>query len=257
MKKVLVIGDSCKDKFVYCSSTRLCPDVPVPILNIVDEKENDGMAMNLRHNVYALGIECEIITNYQWHKVIKTRYMHQESNHMFVRIDAGHETIKRINTKTLNVNGYDMLSEYDLIAISDYDKGFLQKEDIEYICGHHSNVFVDTKKILGPWISSAKYIKINTPEYFASKHVITRDIEDKIIRTDGGDGCYFRETHYPVKKVEVIDVSGAGDTFFAGLVVNYVKTNNINSAIVFANECASKVVQHKGVTVINNCMLNT
>ena len=249
MKKVLVIGDSCKDVFVYCSSTRLCPDIPVPILNVINEKRNDGMAMNFKHNVSALGVECDIITNDQWYKVTKTRYMHKESNHMFVRIDSGHETIDRINTKLLNVNGYD------LIAISDYDKGFLQKEDIEYICGRHSNVFVDTKKILGPWISSAKYIKINTPEYLASKHAITKDIEDKIIRTSGGEGCYFRGTHYPVNKVEVIDVSGAGDTFFAGLVACHVETNAINSAIEFANECASKVVQHKGVTIIDRNML--
>ena len=48
----------------------------------------------------------------------------------------------------------------------------------------------------------------------------------------------------------VKDVSGAGDTFLAALVVEYLKTNDIKSAITFANECATKVVQKRGVAVI-------
>ena len=51
MSKILVIGDSCRDVFVYCESDRLCPDVPVPVLNIIDQKDNPGMAKNVQRNI--------------------------------------------------------------------------------------------------------------------------------------------------------------------------------------------------------------
>ena len=31
MDKVLVIGDSCLDEYIYCIASRFCPDAPVPI----------------------------------------------------------------------------------------------------------------------------------------------------------------------------------------------------------------------------------
>ena len=53
-----------------------------------------------------------------------------------------------------------------------------------------------------------------------------------------------------LKGVEIKDLSGAGDTFLAGLVCNYLNTNDIKQAIIFANECATKVVQRRGVNVV-------
>lgn len=244
-KKILVIGDSCRDVFVYCSANRLCPDIPVPVLNIIKKTENDGMAMNLKKNLDSLLYSnIEIVTNNDWQNVTKTRYIHLESNHMFIRIDDGHNLINRIDSISLD------LREYDLIAISDYNKGFLTESDISYICGLHDNVLIDTKKILGPFVNKAKYIKINTPEYNASKHFITNELQEKIIRTAGSEGCYYKDKNFPVKKVDVIDVSGAGDTFFAGLIAKLAENQDIETAIKFGNECASKVVQKRGVSII-------
>ena len=55
---------------------------------------------------------------------------------------------------------------------------------------------------------------------------------------------------YKVKKVDVKDTSGAGDSFMAALVVNYLKNNDIDKAIKYANDCASEVVKHRGVSLI-------
>ena len=55
---------------------------------------------------------------------------------------------------------------------------------------------------------------------------------------------------YPVPKVEIKDVAGAGDSFIAGLVVKYIETSDIISAIEFANVCATQVVQKKGVSIV-------
>ena len=143
------------------------------------------------------------------------------------------------------------LSQYDAIAISDYNKGFLTEEDIQYVCEHHNLVFIDTKKVLGDWVAKAKYIKINNKEYELSKPYISPAIQSKIIYTKGEQGAFFNRKNYPVhKKVEVRDLTGAGDTFFAALIVKYVETGDIEQSIVFANECAAEVVKHKGVTVI-------
>ena len=42
MKKVLVIGDICKDVFHYVKCERLCPEAPVPVVTVVETKSNDG-----------------------------------------------------------------------------------------------------------------------------------------------------------------------------------------------------------------------
>tara|TARA_S200002703_G_scaffold91620_1_gene79122 strand:+ start:10184 stop:10918 length:735 start_codon:yes stop_codon:yes gene_type:complete len=243
MSSILVIGETCRDVFVYCDSTRLCPEAPVPVLNIVDQRENPGMAGNVRRNIESLsGKTIDIVTNSNWYEITKTRYVHRESNHMFFRVDTT-QLIPKLNIKDINF-------EYDVIVISDYNKGFLTKEDIRYICRNHKNVFIDTKKILGDWIQDAKFIKINDYEYRNSEAYLTPDIEKKIIHTMGGKGCEFAGKRYPTKKVEVKDLSGAGDTFIAGLVVKYIETEDIEMSIKFANQCASKVVTQKGVAIV-------
>jgi len=239
--KILVIGDSCKDIFIYCGATRLCPDVPAPVLNIIEQKENPGMAKNVQRNIENY-IGCDIITNDNWRNISKTRYVHMESNYLFVRVDTPHN-IKRINLSKIDYN-------YDIIIISDYNKGFLETDDIIEICKNHPNVFLDTKKTLGDWAKGAKFIKINNYEYTNSEKSIDDELYNKIIRTKGSEGCYFRGINYPVSAVEVKDTSGAGDSFISALVVKYYETSDIIESIIFANKKASNVVSKKGVTTI-------
>jgi len=246
MNDILVIGDSCRDIFIYCDTHKLCPDVPVPILNVRDHKENPGMAKNVQRNIQSLGLNCDIITNENWYDVTKTRYVHTKSNHMFFRVDSS-ENISKIDLKQIN---YD----YKLIVISDYNKGFLNSSDIETICSNHKNVFIDTKKQLGSWISNAKYIKINDNEYKSSIMNIDDYIKNKVIHTMGGDGCQYNGKIYPVDKVEVQDVSGAGDTFLAALISRLVDNINIYEAITFAQECCNKVIQRRGTCVYEKDM---
>lgn len=241
-KKVLIIGDSCKDEFIYCSASRLAPDLPVPVLQVVNIESNPGMAANVYRNVKKKVSSCDLFTNDNWDKILKTRYVHQETNHMFLRVDS-EATIKPIDTSKLSL-------EYELIVISDYNKGFLKEEQIQWICENHSNVFLDTKKILGSWAQAAKIIKINDFEYRASEPFVNTEIRNKIIRTRGPSGCDFRDTNYPVDKVEIRDTSGAGDSFMAALVVEYLSTSNIEISIRAANQAASKVVKTRGVSEI-------
>ncbi|MDE2071485.1 MAG: hypothetical protein KGI70_02000 [Patescibacteria group bacterium] len=243
MKKILVIGESCKDVFVYCHAERLAPDVPVPVLRIVEQMENPGMAKNVERNIKAIHPACDLVTNTAWEGVTKTRYMHMTSNHAFIRVDTDHR-IPRIAIHDLP------LHEYDIIAVSDYNKGFLTEEDIKAISERHDNVFLDTKKVLGDWAAGAKYIKINNYEYARSQEHMSQVLRDKTIITRGEFGAQFQGKFYPTRRVEVKDSSGAGDSFFAALVVRYAETGDIDESIRFANGCAAEVVEHRGVGVI-------
>ena len=61
---------------------------------------------------------------------------------------------------------------------------------------------------------NAKFIKINEHEYERSGSYVD-SLENKVIKTMGGQGCEYRGKIYPVDKVDVLDVSGADDTFIA------------------------------------------
>lgn len=242
MKEILVIGESCKDVFVYCDSTRLAPDLPVPILQPKKTKENPGMAMNVFRNIKSLHSACKIQTNHNWTEVTKTRYVHERSNHLFLRIDEN-DLIDRVSVKNIDLN-------CDCVVISDYNKGFLHADDIEYICARHPCVFIDTKKPLGGWAKKSKYIKINKYEYNRSSPDIVKEYDDKIICTLGGDGAQFRGKQFEVKYVDARDTSGAGDSFMAALVIRYMETDDIYESIEFANQKASMIVSVRGVAVI-------
>jgi|TARA_Y100000296_G_scaffold78167_1_gene100538 D-beta-D-heptose 7-phosphate kinase/D-beta-D-heptose 1-phosphate adenosyltransferase len=246
--KVLVIGDSCKDVYIYGECDRMCPSVPVPVFIPRIKKENKGMAGNVYENLLSLKVDCDIVTNQN--EITKTRYVEEKTNHMIIRIDSGEEKIKKINNLNLHLIDF---GRYDAVVISDYNKGFLSESDIQYIAEHHNSVFLDTKKLLGDWAKSVKFIKINEVEYNRTQHLVKdkKWIKEKTIITIGSRGCIYRDKIFSVNKVEIKDLSGAGDSFLAGLVYNYVKNKNIYDSMVFANECATKVVQQKGVNVIN------
>ena len=244
---ILIIGDSCKDVFIYGKSERLCPDAPVPVFIKQSKIENGGMALNVYDNIRSIYDNVDIITNPN--PITKTRYVESKNNHMFLRVDSEQKKLARIG----DIKSID-LSKYSLVIISDYCKGFLDRKDIEYICNNHENVFIDTKKIIGDYCINAHVIKINEIEYNHNLEAMV-DIDkfkEKLIVTLGSAGCQYRGKRYPVSNVEIKDMTGAGDTFISALAVMYLKSENMEKAINFANECATIVVQHKGVNKIGD-----
>lgn len=244
-KKILVIGDTCKDVYIYGKCERLCPDAPVPVLIPKNRVESDGMAGNVVRNAEALGIKVNYILNKNY--PTKIRYVDQKTNQMLVRVDEGEYDTERI----FGIRNID-LSEFDAIIISDYNKGFLMEEDIKYICDNHNLVFIDTKKIINSFCENARFIKINDTEYQLSKQNIdTMNLYESLIVTTGSKGAIYKDVIFPVELVEIKDQTGAGDTFMASLVVKYLETSNIEESIKFANRCASWVVTQRGVNIIN------
>ena len=170
----------------------------------------------------------------------KKRYVDNRSGQMVLRVDE-HEYCDRIKIKKLQGITNNKFTSYsltgtvdkiDAIIISDYCKGFLEESDIEHICKYNKNVFVDTKKKLGEWIKDADYIKINELEYKKNHELLSdRGFQEKLIVTLGSKGCRYNGKDFLVKEVPVKDVSGAGDTFIAGLVRGYLDTDSIYKAI--------------------------
>ena len=60
--KVLLIGDSCTDEYVYGTCERLNPEAPVPILNFKRKETNKGMAWNVRENLMSFGMKVYFLT---------------------------------------------------------------------------------------------------------------------------------------------------------------------------------------------------
>ena len=49
----------------------------------------------------------------------------------------------------------------------------------------------------------------------------------------------YNGTSYPTEKVEIMDISGAGDTFVAGFVKMFLDTDDISQSIQFGNRCSA------------------
>jgi D-beta-D-heptose 7-phosphate kinase/D-beta-D-heptose 1-phosphate adenosyltransferase len=258
--RVLVIGDSCEDVFIYGDIERISPEAPVPVFKPTHTEKNDGMAKNVANNVEALDMHIHTVTNKN--SITKIRYVENRSGQMVLRVDE-HDYCERVKENLLEglkenkfknpSFGFTSQREdhYDSIIISDYCKGFLEESDIEHICKYNKNVFVDTKKKLGEWIKDADFIKINELEYQKNHEVLSEnEFEEKLIVTLGSKGCRYKGKEFSVKEVPVKDVSGAGDTFIAGLVRGYLDTQDIESAIEFAQRCTTHVVQQHGVATV-------
>ncbi len=71
-----------------------------------------------------------------------------------------------------------------------------------------------------------------------------------IIITHGSEGCkvYQREREFtvPAKKVNVVDTTGAGDAFAAGLIKGLLEDLELYDAVRFALDFASHSVQYLG-----------
>jgi bifunctional ADP-heptose synthase (sugar kinase/adenylyltransferase) len=237
--KILLVGDECLDIYNIGTVDRLSPEAPVPILQIKETHEVAGMAANVFENLLKLGVTVSFFSNKEIIK--KTRYIDSRSGQQLLRVDNEPDVTR------INLDDLQSATDYDAVVISDYDKGFLRYEDIEYIIETTEKpVFIDTKKTdLYRFNRYNVYVKINELEY--SRKVSSND---KLIVTKGSKGALYiknqTEKLYPTKPAEITDVCGCGDTFLSALSYQFLVTGNISSAISFANRAASITVQHRG-----------
>lgn len=235
--RILVLGDSCIDVYVYGQCVRLNPEAPAPLLTMQRTEQKHGMALNVRDNIKALGCEADSIVPKQ--KSIKTRYIDTRTGTQLLRLDQDQPV------EPLLIENIDALDEYDAIVISDYNKGFISNELLTAINNQVKKpVFVDTKKN-----SLATYenifFKLNKLE---AKSLLTPP--RRLIITLGSEGAWYENVTYPTESSSVVDVCGAGDMFLAALACAVANKKSIPEAIQYANLAASIAVQHQGVYVL-------
>lgn len=245
MFKILVIGEKCLDRFMYCDVSRFSPEAPVPVLNPVEIVENDGMAGNVVRNILAMKSDSLVAHWYQDEIITKTRFVEKKSNHMFLRLDDGESNISKVELIDERV---EELSNFNIVIVSDYDKGFMTNDDLLTI-GKNSKVSIlDSKRKLSKEIvDSFTFVKLNEKESLQNSDLLECK---NILVTLGSKGTKFNDEVYPSPNPqETIDVSGAGDTFTSAFILKYLETGDIKTSIIYANEMASIVVSKRGVAV--------
>jgi D-beta-D-heptose 7-phosphate kinase/D-beta-D-heptose 1-phosphate adenosyltransferase len=245
MFKILVIGEKCIDRFMYCDVSRFSPEAPVPVLNPIEIVENDGMAGNVVRNILAMKSDSLVSHWYQDEIITKTRFVEKKSNHMFLRLDDGETNISKVELIEERIGE---LSNFNIVIVSDYDKGFMTNDDLLTIGKNSKMSILDSKRKLSKEIvNSFTFVKLNEKESLQNSDLLECK---NILVTLGSKGTKFNEEVYPSPNPqETIDVSGAGDTFTSAFILKYLETGDIKTSIIYANEMSSIVVSKRGVAV--------
>ena len=258
--KILVVGESCTDTYVYGQCKRLSPEGPVPVFSPRFNTSYPGMAANTFENIKNI---CEksdqtiLITNKKENQATKTRYIEEKSNQLLLRVDE-RDDCKKISNEAINKIKTLLVEErFDLLIVSDYNKGFLCNETLISIGKMARLSILDSKRQLcADIIDSYDFIKLNQKEYNNNLNEFAEFSKRmKAIITMGSDGVRFLDEDYAApKKIETFDVSGAGDVFTATLSYNFCKTKSIIDSIKFAQSCCSKVILRRGTCVYEKNM---
>jgi bifunctional ADP-heptose synthase (sugar kinase/adenylyltransferase) len=229
---ILLIGDECVDEYLYGTIDRLSPEAPVPVFVPHDKEIKRGMAGNVEENLLALRCNVASLTG---DKSTKTRFIDTKSKQHIMRLDQDVPAKALVLTERIP-------PFYDAVVISDYNKGLVTYGLVEEILEQFKGpVFIDTKKTDLARFEGA-FVKINSLE-----NSLAKTLPSNIIVTLGKHGTKYNNETYPAPEVEVADVCGAGDTFLAALVYEYLNTGDMPTAIKFANRAAAVTVKHIGV----------
>ena len=240
--KVLVIGETCVDQFVYCEAKRLSPEAPVPVLNPLYTVNNPGMAGNTFENVKALAPDATMASITQKDTITKTRYVEEKSNHMFFRVDEGEDFDCQFKWSAF---ADSTIAQADIVIVSDYNKGYLSNADLKEIaCKSKLSILDSKRKLTNDIIEGFTFVKLNESERLNNPQLTT----DNIITTLGKKGAEYKNVLFESPDPQdTIDVSGAGDTFTAAFIVKYYQLKDERTAIKFANRKAAEVVAKRGV----------
>jgi D-beta-D-heptose 7-phosphate kinase/D-beta-D-heptose 1-phosphate adenosyltransferase len=295
-----VVGDIMTDRFIWGKVSRISPEAPVPVVLVEKETFLPGGAANVVNNVYSLGGEvslCGVVGDDEMGQkiirelsdigigthgifieqgrqtTVKTRiFAHQQQ---VVRIDR--ETTNHLKTPTLR-NLSKFLKEswggFDVIILSDYGKGMLNKELIRDIIWRarmkQQWIMVDPKLKNFFFYRGATIVAPNTAEAGAALGVPINDLPSlkrvgkillkrlsckALVITRGEEGMAIFEPNQepflvPTIAKEVYDVTGAGDTVIGTMGLALAAGAKVKDAARLANYAAGIVVGKKGTATV-------
>ncbi len=158
-KRLLVIGDLMLDEFVWGRVSRISPEAPVPVVEVIRESYYPGGAANVARNIreftpsvfvmgmigedtYAQtlrrllgenGISLEGLQNDQsFQTIVKTRIIARQQQ--VVRVDRERPQLLSDEAQARCVEKVcELLPELDAIVFEDYGKGLLQQNFVDKI----------------------------------------------------------------------------------------------------------------------------
>lgn len=175
---------------------------------------------------------------------------------------------------------YQAGQSFDAVIFSDYDKGTLTDRVVGILKKAAPFVVVDSKRYDLRMFEGCDVLKVNSSEY--STQVSNKNYENEnfvglfknVVVTRGSQGAdliqgeltlygdpvridgmftgrsYTNTTeHFPGELVISNDPTGCGDTHTAAMTYTYLRTQDIRSAVRFANFAAAQVVQKFGTSV--------
>ncbi len=297
--KVLVIGDFLLDVYTKGCATRISPEAPIPVLLVSEVIQLPGGAGNVALNLKALGAEVSLIgrvgadqTGKNLIKLlldegIETKGLFREESfttplkNRFIAdgqqlIRADYEVIEPI-TEEIEAHAIAYikkhLSEFDIVCVSDYGKGFLSENLLSLILKEGKKigvkVIVDPKGRDFSKYDGAYLIKPNNKEaYLAADAESVTPLEEVakkifskvgadyllITRSDKGMTLFSKEDlrgiNFTVTKKSVADVTGAGDTALAMIAFGIANELTFDHAISLANIASGISVETVGCKAV-------
>lgn len=174
-KRIAVIGDLMLDKYFWGGITRISPEAPVPVVDVLEETAHLGGAANVAHNIRTLGAtpvifgvvgddqpgrelramyhslgfdESGICVDKQRPTTVKTRVM--AHNQHVVRIDRETRADISMETQGMLLGALQhAIGNIDVLILEDYNKGVLVQPFIQKVIAlataHDVPVMVDPK----------------------------------------------------------------------------------------------------------------
>ena len=244
--KVLIIGDIIIDKYIYGSSTRLSPEAPVSIVAQERIVETMGGAGLVYENLKSLGVDVDLY-NHGEDSSIKTRVICD--GHYVTRID---DDVIADSEAVLDKVVNDDFSQYTYVVLSDYNKGVLGASNkiIEYINQFGCKIIVDPKDH-ADYYEGAWLVKPNNKEFGDFGFT---DWQGNIITTNAGENVIAlienQVYNIPVERVEVSDVTGAGDCFLAAFVYGLTRGYDYETCLKLAVKGSTASVKHSGTYIL-------
>ena len=313
--KVLVIGDLMLDRFTYGDVIRISPEAPVPVLHVNHEENYLGGAGNVARNISALigknsnenmfliGVIGKdksadtIIDSMNYSNISSSGIVIDESRYTITktRIVAGTQQIVRIDEEDTNPfsnavmkkieNVFtDNVDDYNVIIISDYNKGVITKplsKKIIDICNKKKKLvlvdpaikhfsFYKKATLMTPNLKEAvEGMDSKFPFYefnpnainILGNNIIKKLNLSKLMITLGANGMALfdkdiklndKKSPYiiPTKAKSVFDVSGAGDTVISVLAMCLSVGISFKESSEIANAAAGVVVGKRGTSTL-------
>ena len=172
----------------------------------------------------------------------------------------------RLDSESVTIPGYHQVMDklhslflpYNMIVISDYAKGMITEQLMNYVRLMKIPTIIDPKPVnLGIY----GYSFLMTPNEKETKEMggaknILRNNAQYVLETKGQKGMTLHDVDFSkdisAERVEIYNVSGAGDTVVAVMAVCLSIGIPILDAAQIANKCAGYVVTQPETSVVPN-----